>query len=378
MIPALKNPTLQKLFLVFLGLFTVSAALAAIAYRTPSAPSMTPAPEASRRFTPPEEPVYQEPAPVAASEEEQGVVVSQVSFGRYLETSTFNLITNPSFEHNNTGAPQYWTYVGDSNVANTFVSQDTAYHGANSLKFNPTGGMYGVQSSTIVPQKDKTYTFSVWVRNWNVPSATVRVGILGGDGEAIVTDQPSDLSVVGYGSQYIDYSISGQTGWKMASFTYKFGPSASPQNFYVAILNGASGVLYVDAVQLEEGEVVSQFAPTGFSTHGTVSTDALGNLWPTTDREGDLGKNDYRWNKLHVGDISFAGRWYGDLIPGDDDKYSIGSSDAQWKDLWVDGTANIDILVLSTEAGEGVGSHLIPTQADFFTLGSAAYEWKAL
>ena len=34
------------------------------------------------------------------------------------------------------------------------------------------------------------------------------------------------------------------------------------------------------------------------------------------------------------------------LIPANDDKHDIGSSAKQWKDLFIDGTANIDLSLI--------------------------------
>jgi hypothetical protein len=48
------------------------------------------------------------------------------------------------------------------------------------------------------------------------------------------------------------------------------------------------------------------------------------------------------------GNIVLAPNGTGDVLPGTDDTYDLGSTSAEWKDLWIDGTANIDSLVADT------------------------------
>ena len=47
-------------------------------------------------------------------------------------------------------------------------------------------------------------------------------------------------------------------------------------------------------------------------------------------------------NNLYVRGYAYITRMYSNLIPATDDTYDIGSSSAQWKDLYVDGSAYID------------------------------------
>jgi len=61
------------------------------------------------------------------------------------------------------------------------------------------------------------------------------------------------------------------------------------------------------------------------------------------------------------------------FYPEDDDAVDLGKSDKQWKDLFVDGTANIDKLVLSTAASEGA-SDLFP-YGTVQELGSTTRLW---
>ncbi len=62
----------------------------------------------------------------------------------------------------------------------------------------------------------------------------------------------------------------------------------------------------------------------------------------------------------------------GHVIPAADDTYDLGSGSAQWKALFIDGTAAIDNLSLAVGANEGVGSDLTPDVDSLRDLGSTA------
>ena len=67
-----------------------------------------------------------------------------------------------------------------------------------------------------------------------------------------------------------------------------------------------------------------------------------------------------------------------DFHPFADDSYDLGSTTYQWRNLYIDGTANIDTLSLSTTAGEGVGTSMVPTTDNSYDLGASGYEWRDL
>ena len=93
--------------------------------------------------------------------------------------------------------------------------------------------------------------------------------------------------------------------------------------------------------------------------------------------------------------VHFTVEISGGLIPNADDSFDLGSSTKQWKDLYIDGTANIDNLVtdhiassgltiVSSITNTGISSSLIvsgnitPSADDQFDLGSNAKQWKDL
>ena len=64
--------------------------------------------------------------------------------------------------------------------------------------------------------------------------------------------------------------------------------------------------------------------------------------------------------------ISFGAEVSSSILPDADNTYNLGSSVKEWKDLYIDGTANIDTLAgvnlatLSTASISTVSSSLIP------------------
>ena len=94
-----------------------------------------------------------------------------------------------------------------------------------------------------------------------------------------------------------------------------------------------------------------------------------------------MGKS---WGSLHVHGLAHIhtasiGITSSSLIPATDDTYDLGSSLRQWKDLYIDGTANIDNLVTSQISGSiEVSGSITPSGDDAFDLGSSGKQWKDL
>jgi hypothetical protein len=71
------------------------------------------------------------------------------------------------------------------------------------------------------------------------------------------------------------------------------------------------------------------------------------------------------WNENHTID--------GTVTPDTDDSHDLGSATAEWKDLYVDGKANID----DADIGQ-ISADLLPDSDDSRDLGSSSKEWKDL
>ena len=82
--------------------------------------------------------------------------------------------------------------------------------------------------------------------------------------------------------------------------------------------------------------------------------------------------------------ISFGAEVSSSILPDADNTYNLGSSTKEWKDLYVDGTANIDTLAgvnlatVSTASINFVSSSVIPNADNTYDLGSSTKEWKDL
>ena len=74
--------------------------------------------------------------------------------------------------------------------------------------------------------------------------------------------------------------------------------------------------------------------------------------------------------------VTVTGQFDSDLIPSTDDARDLGSSTKQWKDLHLDGVANIDELSVAVGSGQGVSTSLIPKTNAAGSLGSTTREWN--
>ena len=78
---------------------------------------------------------------------------------------------------------------------------------------------------------------------------------------------------------------------------------------------------------------------------------------------------------IHTASFAFISS---SLIPGVDNQVNLGSSTKEWKDLFIDGTANIDLGLIDSASVGLVSSSLIPDADDTYDLGSSTKEWKDL
>ena len=64
------------------------------------------------------------------------------------------------------------------------------------------------------------------------------------------------------------------------------------------------------------------------------------------------------------------------LLPDQDNLRDIGSTTLEWKDLHLDGTANIDLGLIDSASIGKISSSLIPDANDIYDLGTEALQWK--
>ena len=165
-------------------------------------------------------------------------------------------------------------------------------------------------------------------------------------------------------------------------------------------LAGESGTVSVSGSLLVKGTVTAN----GNIILGDANTDSISlgaeissSIVPDADNVYNLGShaNKY-WKTIFVRTASI-GEVSSSLIPSDDNTYDLGSSTSEWKDLYIDGVANIDTLGAATDgvttafinilsssnsdmAGGGISCSvaLIPSTDNKYDLGSSTLEWKDL
>ncbi len=128
----------------------------------------------------------------------------------------------------------------------------------------------------------------------------------------------------------------------------------------------------------------------------SLGAEVSSSIIPDATNKYNLGSLTKQWKELFITTASI-GLVSSSLIPDDDDTYDLGSSTKQYKDLFVDGVANIDTLGAATDgvgiahinilsssnsemAGGGISCSvaLIPSADDKYDLGSTSLEWKDL
>ncbi len=65
----------------------------------------------------------------------------------------------------------------------------------------------------------------------------------------------------------------------------------------------------------------------------------------------------------------------GHITPTTDDTYDLGSATKEFRNLYIDGVANVDELSLGTASGQGVSTSMIPKTDGAGSLGSATRRW---
>jgi hypothetical protein len=115
---------------------------------------------------------------------------------------------------------------------------------------------------------------------------------------------------------------------------------------------------------------------------------SIKNLVPDSDNLYDLGSSSLEWKNLYIDGTARIDTLIlsttasegvsSDILPAADGAYDLGASGREWQNLHIDGTANIDKLTLSTTASEGVDSDMVPAADGTYDLGSVSYEWQDL
>lgn len=112
--------------------------------------------------------------------------------------------------------------------------------------------------------------------------------------------------------------------------------------------------------------------PTYCLNVGSGGAQVAGDILPSGSH--DLGASGTRWDSVFCNTIDASNFVVGGhFTPSADDTYDLGedSTPLEWRDLYLDGTAYIDTIELSTAVGEGFNSNVEPAAADTYRLGSS-------
>ena len=231
-------------------------------------------------------------------------------------------------------------------------------------------------SGSVIPSGDNTYDLGSSAKEWKN---------LYIDGIAYI-DQISGLQSINYGITGDNSVVTIGTA-SFVNITSSLIPSVDDQ-----VSLGSSTKewkdLYVDGTGYIDSLVCSNASITQLGT----------NLMPNVNGAINLGSTSLKFN-LFAMTASFD-KVSSSLIPDADDSYDLGSSTKQWKDLYVDGTANIDALagvntatittLTATQLKGGANDHIEisssinvsgsiqPNKDDTYDLGSSVRQWKDL
>ena len=147
----------------------------------------------------------------------------------------------------------------------------------------------------------------------------------------------------------------------------------------------------ITSQQLDTTVLLSDFSVTGLTTIGvgTVNNDffvgqnlGVGNNLRVEGTSEFIGNAIFRGGTIGIGDstgddIAVSGEFISDLIPNDDDTYSLGREGKQWKDLYLNGTANLDDVKIEEsliDSNDNVGYANTQYKVPRSVLGSVAVD----
>jgi hypothetical protein len=164
------------------------------------------------------------------------------------------------------------------------------------------------------------------------------------------------------GSNYVTISAPASVG---AAVTYYF-PASQGATSSVLTNDGSGNLSWSSGSDNAVFSGITTFSDTtnntlGNSNTGSVLFDGGVGIDKNLTIGGNLNVQGYsefvgvvtfRGGTINIGDsdtddVIIGGEFASDLVPTTDDTYSLGSSSKQWKDLYLNGTADIDALTIS-------------------------------
>ena len=150
------------------------------------------------------------------------------------------------------------------------------------------------------------------------------IGLIGDAGET----SPNNKVVIDTTNNYIEF--------------YVEVSSAPVQQLYIA--DGA--IIPVTDSDIDLGTTSLRFKDTYTGTITTTGNSNIGGNLTVTGNATISGN--LTFGDADTDSINLAAEIDSNIVPNTDDTYDLGTSTKQWKDLYIDGTANIDSLVADT------------------------------
>ena len=221
--------------------------------------------------------------------------------------------------------------------------------------------------SSFIPNLDDTYDLGSATQQWRdlyingladidsliantaaITGGTVDGTVIGGTTPAAVTTTSLVATTVDINAGTIDNTVIGATTPVAGSFTTITASSTLgvTGNTTVGGTLGVTGATTLSSTLAVVGNQTNtgNLTVNGNTTLGNAATD-------TVTITADVASN---------------------ILPSVDDTYDLGASGSEWRNLWVDGTANIDTLVIGTSTGiTSVDTDLTTVSASDDTLASA-------
>jgi hypothetical protein len=223
-----------------------------------------------------------------------------------------------------TGGTIDGTTIGGSTAAavtGTIVTANTYFSGAGT-------NLTGTASGLSIGGNAATAT--------SATSATTATNIAGGaSGSVPYQSAPSTTTFLAAGSNGQVLTLaSGVPSW------------ATPTTGTVTSV-GTAGT--VNGLTLTGGPITSSGTITLGGTLDLSAPPTIGNTTPNTGRFTTLTVDDNAtFGTSNTDTINFVGRINSDFDPATDNTYDLGRVGHEWRDLYIDGTANIDSLIADT------------------------------
>lgn len=293
----------------------------------------------------------------------------------------------------------------------------------NTSAVNIVTASINLVSSSLIPDADDTWDLGASGREWKdlYVDGTAHIDTLSIDSldnDVSITGISSSTQVLQLSGSFIPatddtYNLGSETQqWKDLHINGMAHVDSASIGFVSSSLVpytddtydlGSSGNewkdLYIDGTaNIDTLSNTTATITTGNITNSNITTSSIlavsSSLIPETDNTWDLGSSTHEYKDLYIDgtanidtlaadtgsmDVLVVNNWVSSsLTPDVDDAYDLGSATNQWKDLYIDGTGNIDLVVSDTGSFGRINSGLIPSLDDTYDLGSSDFRYNEI